>query len=591
MWFVENTWSGGSSIDVVRMDNVLSSSPVFTDQNLTVASYAIPPAAAQPGGTTIDTGDCRTLNVEWNNNYLAAAFNSTAGSDAAAAWIEIGTAGSQPIVVQQGIIHPGTGVATYFPSVAVDASGDLALDYMESSTTENPSVYVTGRLAADAAGAMEPALLARGGTGTLYASRAGDYSGISPDPSASGSFWVCNECGDAIQAWGTWVALFQVSSASSSGDTAPSISTPASASPTPVAGTSTVLSVLGADDTGESSLSYTWSVVATPSGAALPNFSSNGNNSSKTTTANFYRAGNYTFEATVTDPAGLTATSAVTVMVNQTLTSIAVAPTNATLPDNTSQQFTASGLDQFGQALTVQPAFAWSVQSGGIGTISSGGKYSSPQSGAGSASIWASTGMMGGSATVTITSVPAAPTNLTATAVSAQQVNLIWNESSNNSSGFTIQRSANGGQSWNQIAKVSGSVTAYSDKTVSKNKNYRYRVQAYNSAGSSAWSNVASVTTPIHAPIPTGDYPTPDVPERLPGHSADARPTAGDSGSMNQAFSTRNNWEPAVGSLNPFSTEQKPGARAGHTIRQQALDLLFALWRMQLTPGLDMDLR
>src|SRR5262249_11075452 len=274
MWFVENIWSGGSSIDVVRMDNALSSSPVFTDHSLTVPSYAIPPAAPQADASTIDTGDCRTLNVEWNNNYLAAAFNSMAAADAAAAWIEFGTGASQPIVVEQGTIHPRTGIATYFPSVAVDSSGDLAFDYMESSTTENPSVYVTGRLAADAAGAMEPALRARAGAGTLYASRAGDYSGISPDPSAPGSFWACNECGDAIQAWGTWLVRFQVSGSSSSGNTAPTIVAPASASPTPVAGTSTTISVRGADDTGESSLSYMWSVIAAPSGAPAPTFSS-----------------------------------------------------------------------------------------------------------------------------------------------------------------------------------------------------------------------------------------------------------------------------------------------------------------------------
>src|SRR5262249_11279356 len=160
-----------------------------------------------------------------------------------------------------------------------------------------------------------------------------------------------------IQAWGTWLVRFQVSGSSSSGNTAPTIVAPASASPTPVAGTSTTISVRGADDTGESSLSYMWSVIAAPTGAPAPTFSRNGNNASKTTTATFYRAGNYTFEVTVTDPAGLTATSTVTVTVNQTLTSIAVSPAKATLPDNTSQQFAASGLDQFGQALMAQPAF------------------------------------------------------------------------------------------------------------------------------------------------------------------------------------------------------------------------------------------
>src|SRR5262249_37854239 len=145
MWFVESQWNGGSTVDVVRMDNVLSSTPTFTDNNLSVASYSVPPAAPQPGGTTVDTGDSRTLNVERNNNYLAAAWNPKAGSDAAASWHLFSTAGSTPTVLQQGVIHPATGVATYYAAVGVDNAGDLGLTYQESSASEYPSVYVTGR--------------------------------------------------------------------------------------------------------------------------------------------------------------------------------------------------------------------------------------------------------------------------------------------------------------------------------------------------------------------------------------------------------------------------------------------------------------
>src|SRR5439155_1559176 len=104
----------------------------------------------------------------------------------------------------------------------------------------------------------------------------------------------------------------------------------------------TNLSVLGADDTGESSLTYTWSVQSEPAGAPNPTFSANGTNAAKNTTATFYQAGTYTFQATITDPAGLTATSSVTVTVNQTATSLDINPGNATLPDNAGQQFTAS---------------------------------------------------------------------------------------------------------------------------------------------------------------------------------------------------------------------------------------------------------
>ena len=106
---------------------------------------------------------------------------------------------------------------------------------------------------------------------------------------------------------------------------APTVPTPASATPSPVTGTTTALSVLGADqDTGESSLTYTWAATTLPNGAAAPTFSvsgsSNGTNAAKNATATFSAAGTYVFTVTIADPGGLTATSTVTVTVNQTLT-------------------------------------------------------------------------------------------------------------------------------------------------------------------------------------------------------------------------------------------------------------------------------
>ena len=82
------------------------------------------------------------------------------------------------------------------------------------------------------------------------ANRVGDWSGISLDPSSPNTFWAGNELGANF--WSTWLAKFQVGSSTSGGNQAPTVATPASASPNPVAGTTTNLSVLGADDTGES---------------------------------------------------------------------------------------------------------------------------------------------------------------------------------------------------------------------------------------------------------------------------------------------------------------------------------------------------
>jgi hypothetical protein len=165
--------------------------------------------------------------------------------------------------------------------------------------------------------------------------------------------------------------------------------------------------------------------------------------------------------------------------------------------EGTSQQFTATTLDQFGQAMATQPgSFTWSLGTGSVGTLSSAGIYQAPATSTGTATVIASYGMSG-SATVTVTAlatIPAAPTNLVASVISKNQINLSWSESSNNVTGYNVQRSSNGGKSWVQLAQVT--TTSYSDITANGGKTYQYRVDAYNSAGSSAWTTSGNVVTP-----------------------------------------------------------------------------------------------
>jgi hypothetical protein len=177
----------------------------------------------------------------------------------------------------------------------------------------------------------------------------------------------------------------------------PTVASPAQTSANPVTGTTTSLSVLGADAAGEATLTYTWTTL---NGPAAATYSANGTNAAKNATATFAAAGAYTFEVKITDAAGLSVTSDVTVTVSQTLTSIVVSPGSASIGTGATQQFTAQAQDQFGNAMTVQPAFAWSVVNGG-GTIDGTGLYQAPAT-TGSATVTAVSGGLSGAATVNI---------------------------------------------------------------------------------------------------------------------------------------------------------------------------------------------
>jgi len=91
--------------------------------------------------------------------------------------------------------------------------------------------------------------------------------------------------------------------------------------------------------------------------------------------------------------------------------------------------------------------------------------------------------------------LPAAPSNLTATALSTSQIRLAWTDNASNEQGFRIQRSLNG-TSWAEIGTAGPNVVAYSDSGLSANTTYYYRVLAYNAVGDSPYSNVVRRKTP-----------------------------------------------------------------------------------------------
>jgi autotransporter-associated beta strand protein len=182
--------------------------------------------------------------------------------------------------------------------------------------------------------------------------------------------------------------------------TPPTVATAAAATPNPVAGTTSELSVLGADVAGESALAYTWTATTLPAGAAAPVFSANGTNAAKTSTATFSAAGNYVLMATMTNAGGATATSSVNVVVDQTTTSLSVSPATSALVPGAMQQFTATVVDQFGMPLAVQPMITWSATTG---SISSSGLFTSAGE---AAAVTATSGSLSAAAQVTVNQPP-----------------------------------------------------------------------------------------------------------------------------------------------------------------------------------------
>jgi polygalacturonase len=355
--------------------------------------------------------------IAGTSDQFNATFQPVAGDSTFTAQLTGLTGPGGSAVSQAGVMYRlGTGAGDPFAAVVQNTSGQILFEWRTTS-----------------GGTMQSATpVSQSGSVYLQITRSGsNFSGFY---SLNGTSWTQIGSAVSISAIGSTANAGLAVSAGSNGslaagsfanvavsggssNQAPTVATPASASPNPVTGNSTALSVLGADDGGESNLTYTWSDTG-PSGVT---FSANGTNAAKNATAAFTAAGSYNFTVTITDSGGLSTTSSVAVTVNQTLTSIALTPTSASVAENGTQQFSASGKDQFGATLSSQPTFTWALASGSVGSISSSGLYTAPAT-TGSATVQATSGGVTGTAGVTVTAVNQAPTVATPASASPSPV-------------------------------------------------------------------------------------------------------------------------------------------------------------------------
>src|SRR5438477_2682326 len=117
-----------------------------------------------------------------------------AGNSVGVRWYEIRSPNVTPTVFQQGTFSPDSQYR-WMGSIAMDQSGDIAVGYSASSSSNFPAVRYTGRVPSDPAGTMESENSIIEGTGsqTNGSSRWGDYSGMSVDPADDCTFWYTNE--------------------------------------------------------------------------------------------------------------------------------------------------------------------------------------------------------------------------------------------------------------------------------------------------------------------------------------------------------------------------------------------------------------
>jgi hypothetical protein len=206
-------------VDVIRVDNPLSS-PTFRLFSVNVGNleylfpdndpfaFDPPPEAPQPMvTTTLDVGDRRVYDAVWRNGSLyfttvLVPFDGPDANQTTAHWFRLNTTNPQTLTLaDQGPIS-GDEVAfpsyTSFPSLAVDAQGNMAVSFSLFGPGIFPSAYYALRTPTDPPGTLrEPVMLAEGSdayeledvNGIIAWGR---QTGLALDPVDDVTFWTYN---------------------------------------------------------------------------------------------------------------------------------------------------------------------------------------------------------------------------------------------------------------------------------------------------------------------------------------------------------------------------------------------------------------
>ena len=105
--------------------------------------------------------------------------------------------------------------------------------------------------------------------------------------------------------------------------------------------------------------------------------------------------------------------------------------------------------------------------------------------------------------------IPTEPTVLSYLNLTATSAYLGWSDNSSNETGFTLERCSGTAAvcdatpaAWSVRATTGANASTFNDTTLAPRTTYSWRVSAFNAAGSSAYSNTLSLTTPAAPTVP-----------------------------------------------------------------------------------------
>ncbi len=191
----------------IRRLNTPANAPTLSELGIAATTVgSSPPNAPQQGGAGLDTLDGRLMNSVWANGSLWTTNCIASNGKAGCRWYQVNTT---TITVPQAATLDDASLHFFMPSIAVNASDQVAMGFSGSNANQFAGAYFTGRVATDPAGQMVVPVQYKTGESTNNDGRWGDSSLTSVDPVDDSIFWTVQEYARTGGSWGTYIAQLQ----------------------------------------------------------------------------------------------------------------------------------------------------------------------------------------------------------------------------------------------------------------------------------------------------------------------------------------------------------------------------------------------
>jgi hypothetical protein len=234
LWLAQTGAGNAGGVGTVRTfrvsgavgSEVLTSGPSFTTASTWFTNQLPYPDLAPQSGTAdkLQVNDTRMQAVVYRNGRLffthTVLLPAVGATRSAVQWWEVDPSGAGTLH-QRGRVDSGAASEMYaHPSLAVSASGAIAVGYSRFTATGFASYAYRYRTATDAAGTLRGEVIVKAGEAAYVKrlggsdNRWGDYSSVTVDPSTPERFWMLGQYAETPRAgtsattsqWGVWWA-------------------------------------------------------------------------------------------------------------------------------------------------------------------------------------------------------------------------------------------------------------------------------------------------------------------------------------------------------------------------------------------------